>query len=91
MKHLEVRQLRAQEKVREGRATVSWISRCRNAADALTHQCSAAQMKEHMCRVGTEVWSDHGLSAQKEVLGACAWRCGKDALDPPPSVLDRID
>ena len=48
MKHLEVGQLRSQEKVREGRATVSWISRCRNAADALTHQCSAAQKKEHL-------------------------------------------
>ena len=39
MKHLAVRQLWIQEKVREGRVAVSWISRGQNSADALTHPC----------------------------------------------------
>ena len=38
MKHLEVRQLWVQEKVRESRATVSWLSRCQNTADVLTQR-----------------------------------------------------
>ena len=58
MKHLEVRQLWVQEKVREGRVTVSWLSRCQNSADVLTHPCSASQMKEHLCHAGVEVRSE---------------------------------
>ena len=64
MKHLEVRQLWVQEKVREGRATVSWSSRCQNSADVLTHPCSASQMKEHLSHAGVEVRSELDSSAR---------------------------
>ena len=55
MKHLGVRQLWVQEKVREGRATVSWLSRCQNSPDALTHPCGAPRMQGHLCHVRVEV------------------------------------
>ena len=55
MKHLQVRQLWIQEVVREGRASVSWIPRCNNSADVLTHPCTGMQMREHLHRVGVEV------------------------------------
>ncbi len=37
MKHLQVRQLWVQEQVRLNRASVAWIPRGRNTADAFTH------------------------------------------------------
>ena len=58
MKHLEVGQLRAQEKVREGRATVSWISRCRNAADALRRGGKHALDPPHRESRSRVSWAD---------------------------------
>jgi hypothetical protein len=55
MKHLQVRQLWVQEQLRLGRASVAWIPRGDNSADALTHPCSEGQLLEHLRRVGVAV------------------------------------
>ena len=57
MKHLQVRQLWVQEQVRLKRATVSWIPRTQNSADAFTHACGEATMTRHIQRVSAEVRS----------------------------------
>ena len=77
MKQLEVRPLWVQEKVREGRATVSWLSRCQNSADALTRPCSASQMQEHLCHAGVEVRSELDSSAR----GGCWLRAPGGAVN----------
>ena len=51
--------------MREGRTIVSWVSRCRNSADALSHPYTAAQMKEHFSRVGVEVRSELASSPRE--------------------------
>jgi hypothetical protein len=61
MKHLQVRQLWVQEQVRLNRATVAWIPRASNSADAFTHQCSEALLTEHLQRIGAVVRSDSSL------------------------------
>jgi hypothetical protein len=61
MKHLQVRQLWVQEQVRLHRATVAWIPRASNTADAFTHQCSESQLTEHLQRIGAVVRSDSSL------------------------------
>ena len=83
MKHLEVRQLWVQEKVRDGKATVSWLSRCQNWANVLNHPCSASHMKEHLCYAGVEMRSELANSARGVVLATCAPRSSKRAFDPP--------
>jgi hypothetical protein len=61
MKHLQVRQLWVQEQVRLHRATVAWIPRAQNTADAFTHQCSEVVLAEHLQRVGAVVRSVSSL------------------------------
>jgi hypothetical protein len=65
MKHLQVRQLWVQEQVRLNRATVAWIPRASNSADAFTHQCSAVVLSEHLQRIGAVVRSDSGLESAR--------------------------
>ena len=68
MKHVEVRQLWIQEKVREGRTGVCWIFRYRNSADALTRPCTGARMKEPFF----PNWSGGAVCA-RSARGGC-WR-----------------
>ena len=58
MKHLQVRQLWVQEQVRLQRASVSWIPRCQNTADAFTHQCGEVVLTEHLRRASVAVRSE---------------------------------
>ena len=64
-----------QEKVLEGRATVSWISRCHDLADTFTHQYSAEQMKDMFEK--SERTSSVSLAVQSEWCGRfdCRRRC----------------
>jgi hypothetical protein len=58
MKHLQVRQLWVQEQVKLQRATVSWIPRCQNSADAFTHSCSEVGLQDHLRRINVVVRSE---------------------------------
>ena len=52
VKHLEVRQLWLQEKVRDQQLVYRKIPRKLNASDTLTHHWSYREAKEHFHRVG---------------------------------------
>jgi len=86
MKHLQVKQLWIQEQVRLGRATVAWIPRRLNAADALTHPCTEAQLTDLLKKVGVRVRSDGGTSARGGVGGCDGCRPLVDIPTPSCSV-----
>ena len=55
VKHLEVKHLWVQEKVREGAVKPVKVPRIVNVADLLTHPCSGVEMGKHLGRSGVEV------------------------------------
>ena len=55
MKHLEVKRLWVQEKVRDGSAIPVKIPRAVNVADMLTHPCAGPDLSKHLARAGVEV------------------------------------